>query len=181
MNFHDDLNRAIEALDMSNLDPRLSTDSQLRNVQHNTESMPALDRPVHKPLPVRSNLRRHQPAVNEQLELDDEDELGDELGDDELDDELGDDELDDELEDALGEPKQDQLDDGDTPAGIPSGSGYDLNMAKSQLDGIIEKWMDLAGNFPEGEKRHEFIEIGERLREISGVLHRDFLSDQEVI
>ena len=61
------------------------------------------------------------------------------------------------------------------PTGMPSGSGYTIQGAKGQLDGILKNWMDLAGNFPEGKKRHEFLEIGERLREISAVINRDFL------
>ncbi len=58
--------------------------------------------------------------------------------------------------------------------GLPSGSDYSVDMANSQLTGVIDKWMDLAGNYAEGDQRHNFIEIGERLREIVGVLERDF-------
>lgn len=59
--------------------------------------------------------------------------------------------------------------------GISSGSNYTVEMVKNQLDGILKMWMDLAGNYPEGDERHKFIEIGERLREISGVVERDFV------
>ena len=65
------------------------------------------------------------------------------------------------------------------PTGMPSGSGYSIDIAKGQLDGILKHWMDLAGNFPEGKKRHEFLEVGERLREISAVINRDFLGGAE--
>jgi hypothetical protein len=68
---------------------------------------------------------------------------------------------------------------GDELPGLPSGKSYTLNMAKKQLDGILEQWMDLAGNYEEGEERHNFLEIGERLREISAVLQRDFLGGAE--
>lgn len=63
---------------------------------------------------------------------------------------------------------------GDVP-GLPSGRGYTVDQAKGQLDGIIKQWMDLAGNYPEGEERHKFLEIGERLREISAVINRDYI------
>lgn len=60
-------------------------------------------------------------------------------------------------------------------AGISSGSKYTLQQAKGQLDGIVKQWMDLAGNLPEGGERHKFLEIGERLRAISGAIQRDFI------
>lgn len=64
---------------------------------------------------------------------------------------------------------------GEGGEGLSSGSNYTVEMVKSQLDGILKMWMDLAGNYPEGDERHKFIEIGERLREISGVVERDFV------
>ena len=78
-----------------------------------------------------------------------------------------------ELEDQTTELPEDEFDAGG--AGISSGSNYTVEMVKSQLDGILKMWMDLAGNYPEGDERHKFIEIGERLREISGVVERDFV------
>jgi hypothetical protein len=62
--------------------------------------------------------------------------------------------------------------------GIPSGNNYSVEMAKQQLDGVIGNWMDLAGNYEEGEERHKFLEIGERLREISGVIARDYIQEK---
>ena len=38
--------------------------------------------------------------------------------------------------------------------------------------------MDMAGGFGEGEQRHRFIEIGERLEEISNTLERDFIANE---
>lgn len=58
--------------------------------------------------------------------------------------------------------------------GTPSGNKYSVDTAMGQLEGILKNWMLMAGEFPEGEQKHNFIEIGERLREISGVLERDF-------
>jgi hypothetical protein len=58
-------------------------------------------------------------------------------------------------------------------------SGYTLDNAKSQIDGILKKWMDLSGAYPEGEQRERFLEIGERLEEISNTLERDFMHEAE--
>lgn len=63
--------------------------------------------------------------------------------------------------------------------GLPNGGDYTTQNAKEQIDGILKNWLDLAGQYPEGDLRHNFLEIGERLREISGVLHRDFLGGAE--
>lgn len=63
---------------------------------------------------------------------------------------------------------------GEEIPGTPSGSKYTVDIAMGQLEGILKNWMLLAGDFPEGEQKHNFIEIGERLREISGVLERDY-------
>lgn len=54
-------------------------------------------------------------------------------------------------------------------------SGYTIDNAKSQIDGILKRWMDLAGAFPEGDQRHNFLQIGERLEEIANTLERDFI------
>jgi len=83
----------------------------------------------------------------------------------------------DELEDPTAEPPEGELDIGgeEDNVGLSSGSNYTVEMVKSQLDGILKMWMDLAGNYPEGDDRHKFLEIGERLREISGVVERDFV------
>jgi len=86
-------------------------------------------------------------------------------------------EQEDPLQDPTEEPDLGDLgnegDEGDE--GLSSGSNYTVEMVKNQLDGILKMWMDLAGNYPEGDERHKFIEIGERLREISGVVERDFI------
>lgn len=58
-------------------------------------------------------------------------------------------------------------------------SGYTIDNAKSQIDGILKKWMDLSGAYPDGEKRERFLEIGERLEEISNTLERDFMHEAE--
>jgi hypothetical protein len=57
----------------------------------------------------------------------------------------------------------------------PAGSDYSIEQAHQQLDGVIGNWMDMAGKYPEGEDRHKFLEIGERLREIAGVIKRDYI------
>ena len=77
----------------------------------------------------------------------------------------------------LDVPPGDESRDGTIP-GLPSGRGYNVQQAKGQLDGIIKQWMDMAGNYPEGDKRHNFLEIGERLREISAVINRDYIEKQ---
>ena len=90
-------------------------------------------------------------------------------------DDLGGDEITDADLPQDGQQKQDPAAGGEVP-GLPSGNNYTIDQAKGQLDGIVKNWMDLAGNYPEGEQRHNFIEIGERLREISAVLNRDFMN-----
>jgi hypothetical protein len=37
--------------------------------------------------------------------------------------------------------------------------------------------MELVREFPEGRKRRDFLEIGERLSEIAAVLDRDFIKE----
>ena len=60
----------------------------------------------------------------------------------------------------------------------PQPKQYTVEKAHKAIEGIISKWMQLAGQWPEGKQRHNFMEIGERLREIAGVLQRDFMSSQ---
>ena len=64
------------------------------------------------------------------------------------------------------------------PRGSLPPTGYNVQQAKAQLDGILKRWMDMAGGFPEGEQRHRFIEIGERLEEIANTLERDFVQGE---
>lgn len=164
MSFEKHLSEALKAVPMARLDKRLDSPSDMRVITSDTEHAPPLDRPVTNPAQVYVNLQRHTPVTNEEMELPlDEPVEGDDMGIPEPDLDITDDDL----------PQPDQKE--EIPA-TPSGNEYTLDMAKGQLDGIIEKWMDLSGNYPEGEQRHKFIEIGERLREISGVIHRDFLA-----
>lgn len=83
------------------------------------------------------------------------------------------------IDDGSDSDSDDDILDDDIP-GASSGSNYTIEMAKGQLDGIIGKWMDISGNYPEGERRHKFLEIGERLREISAVIHRDYIENQSL-
>lgn len=105
---------------------------------------------------------------------------------------LTEDELEDELENGSG-PQDEALDapdlgenDGnatepqgeapETTEPLPVDGGYTIQMAKNQLDGVIKQFPKLSVQFPEGDKRHKFIEIEERLSEISAVLARDFIN-----
>jgi len=158
----EELDEALKLLSLADIDPRLNSKSELSLAHSKLRHTPPLDKQFAVPEPVHSNFRRQKSYMYESLEDKLEDEIGlpdeEELVGGDLEDDLGD--------EGLG---------GEEIPGLPSGGGYTVEMAKGQLDGIIGKWMDLAGNYPEGDERHKFMEIGERLREISAVLNRDFI------
>lgn len=174
MDFTERLDKAMKLVPLTKIDGRLDMPSELEPIESDTEHMPPLDHKISEPAQVNVNLTRARPMLSDSVIREDEFDLGGEedIGGDEGGGALTAD--DDEITDAdiPSEPAD------DTPAGMPSGSEYTVEQAKGQLDGIIKQWMDLAGNYPEGEQRHNFLEIGERLREISGVLNRDFIQQQ---
>ena len=64
---------------------------------------------------------------------------------------------------------------GEQQAGYADGeAGYTIDMIIGQIRGVIKPWMQIASRYPEGEQRHNFMEIGERLSEIANTLERDF-------
>lgn len=157
MSFDKALAEALEVIPLGKIDKRLKTQSKLgmptsrlrKSKQASSLAGPTL------PSPVFTNLRREKLP----------------LSDDIMSEQVTDEDLPPREEAAPTEAAST----GEVVPGLPSGSKYTLSQAKGQLDGIIKFWMDLAGNYPEGEQRHKFLEIGERLREISAVLNRDFL------
>ena len=165
--FNEELDEAINILSLSKVDPRLDCPSELTPIKSSTKHMPSLDQQMSLPNPARY-FHRQKSYMHEAVDnLDDLENKdlggGDDLGGNDLGDDLD----------------GDEINNDDIP-GASSGSNYTIEMAKGQLDGIIGKWMDIAGNYPEGERRHKFLEIGERLREISAVIHRDYIENQSL-
>lgn len=62
--------------------------------------------------------------------------------------------------------------------GYQSRGGYNVVMARDQLNGILKNWMEILGEFPAGSQEHEKLQmIGQRLVEISNTLTRDFIGE----
>jgi hypothetical protein len=157
MQFDELLNEAVKAIPLAKIDKRLATKSKLTVIKPRLEHMPPPPGVTNLPLDVNVNIHRDSVPLSDSIQ-----EAAPEIAP--------------EIEAA---PEASEITDADLPIpGLPSGGGYTLEIAKGQLDGILGKWMDIAGNYPEGDQRHKFIEIGERLREISAVIQRDFLSGQ---
>lgn len=176
MDFTKKLSDALKIVPVAEWDKRLDVKSDLKRVESSTEKGPRLDPVIAtEPDDVYSNFGRKKTWVTEDVASDVEKELetDENLPVDDVTEPVPEDE----------ESEDEGILDSDIPErehipGTPSGSGYTVKQAKGQLDGIIKQWLMMAGNYPEGEQRHNFLEIGERLREISGVLQRDFLSDE---
>jgi hypothetical protein len=175
--FKNGLDRALHSLE--DIDPRLDVDSHLEQINagqtratvSNSIGQNLITMPVHTNLKAPRNIKESvdltpdaipdsagaAPPEENKPQLD----LGGDGGE--------------EITDADLPPQGGQ---GQEPIpGMPSGNNYTVDQAKGQLDGIIKNWMDMAGNYPEGEQRHNFIELGERLREISAVINRDFMTN----
>jgi len=151
------LDKRLEIDNLEDLDPRLSSDTRMSKASSRLQRMePLPDQPVAVQQ-VNTNLQRDKVRLSDGIIREEE-----------------------EIDVSIKDP--DQSKEAENYGGsTPGGSGYTLENAKNQLDGIVDKWMELAGYYPDGEKRHDFLEIGERLREISGVLQRDFLGIREAI
>jgi hypothetical protein len=177
MQFDELLDEAVKAIPLAKIDKRLASKSKLTAVKSHQDHMPPPPGVVSLPLDVNVNIRRDNVPLSDSIQ---EAAPMAEIPEEEPEAEAPE-------EEAPGaEAEEPEITDDDLPSlsgqeqipGLPSGSNYTLEMAKGQLDGILGKWIDLAGNYPEGDKRHQFIEIGERLREISAVLQRDYIGDQ---
>ena len=165
------LSEAVEVIPLAKLDKRLDTESELYPVEHNLETMPPV--PVQfteKPKPVPG--KKEKVYAHEDIE-----DVLREYSSDKLElNDTNDTELDDDLEEAdfdIDEMESVQVSDK-----LP-GTKYTVAHAKGAIDGILSKWMEMVRDFPEGEKRHNFLEIGERLSEIAAVLERDFIKGIE--
>ena len=193
MNFEKELKDALRITQLEKVDKRLDMPSELSPVTSNTKHMPKLNQIITpEPGLPNTNFQKQQVYLREANEdelrrrpREDEEDIDSmlEKGEEEFEDDggLGPTEEegalpDEDITDAdLPEPEEQEV------PGLPSGSKYTLQQAKGQLDGVIRQWMDLSGNYPEGDKRHNFLEIGERLREITAVIQRDYLEAQEGI
>jgi len=185
MTLEETLNDIMGRRKLEDEDGRLKCRSELKPVKARQEHMAPVPGAENKPLDVNVNLHRERVPLSDDVHVD-QTVIGEARDDKARDDEREDDLMPDD-EDLMPDDEDLMPDDedlmpdeggeaeGEKEDGTPQGSGYDLKMAKGQLDGILEKWMDIAGTYPDGSKRDEFMEIGERLREISGVLQRDFL------
>lgn len=174
--FKNGLDRALHSLEDE--DPRLAVDSHLEQINAN-QTRATVCNSIGQSLitmPVHTNLKAPR-NIRESLDMT-PDAIPDAAG-------AGAPEGDKPDLDLSGDGGGEEVTDADLPPqggqepvpGMPSGNNYTIDQAKGQLDGIIKNWMDMAGNYPEGEQRHNFIEIGERLREISAVINRDFMND----
>ena len=193
MNFEKELKDALRITQLEKVDKRLDMPSELSPVTSNTKHMPKLNQIITpEPGLPNTNFQKQQVYLREANEdelrrrpREEEEDIDSmlEKGEEEFEDDggLGPTEEegalpDEDITDAdLPEPEEQEV------PGLPSGSKYTLQQAKGQLDGVIRQWMDLSGNYPEGDKRHNFLEIGERLREITAVIQRDYLEAQEGI
>lgn len=94
---------------------------------------------------------------------------------DELDQELeGASEVDQELEDI--EPEVDAVDMDEIPEPPESDQprqGYDLNNVVDQINGMIEKWFQLAQGI-DPSRKESFLKLGDRLSEIVDVIESEF-------
>lgn len=53
-------------------------------------------------------------------------------------------------------------------------NGYTLQNVSDQLNGMIEKWFQLASEMPP-EKKEKFLKLGDRLDEITNVIRSEFM------
>ena len=168
MKFKIKLSEAIEVIPLAKLDKRLDQPSKIYPVEHNLETMPPVPAQFTKePRPVPG--KKEKVYAHEDIE-----DVLREYSSDKLDDMSDDTRLEDDLEEAdfdIDEMKSEQVSDE-----LP-GSKYTVAHAKGALDGMLSKWMELVREFPEGRKRRDFLEIGERLSEITAVLDRDFIKE----
>ena len=165
MKFKIKLSETIEVIPLAKLDKRLdSMKSELYPVEHNLKSMP--------PVPAQFTKEpRTVPGKKEKVYAhEDIEDVLREYSSDKL--ELNDTDLEDDLEEA--DFDADEMESVQISDELP-GTKYTVAHAKGAIDGMLGKWMEMVRDFPEGKKRRDFLEIGERLSEISAVLERDFI------
>lgn len=169
MGFTEDLDKSLTKL--TDIDSRLNMDSDLQPVASSLEvCFPDPSKVVNTPIPppVNVNLRRDKVPLSDSLIREQEIELEpDESTDPEM--------AGDEIDDIIGPAPDEELPGEQDLPGTPGSAQMSVQQLKGQLDGLLKNWMDIAGEYPEGKKRHDWLEIGERLREISGVIQRDFV------
>lgn len=153
--------RLFEALQLT---PLTTEDSHLKPVKHGLKQSNQRFRtpPSNIPPEVHSNLKRERVKLSDNIVVD-----CDVITEEDL-----------PLEAPPKVPVKQQASPAPAPAQqpLPSTTGYTIQQAKGQIDGVIKQWMLLAGNYPTGSaEQDKFIELGKRLGEISRVIERDFV------
>lgn len=105
-------------------------------------------------------------------------ELDGNLSDEELNLDLGIDKS--ELNDAKNEPDDEtkNIDDTNPADSIEAPvqeDGYQISNVRDQLNGMVEKWFQLAKNL-DPSKKEAFLKLGDRLSEITDVIESEFMN-----
>jgi hypothetical protein len=186
-NINKKLNKSFRVVPLTSIDNRLDSESDLKPIKsrlkvskvrggiHETMEKPMTGAEAHKPMTgpdvdgiaSKMDTDMSMPDTPDESMPDTPDMSNDDIG---LDDELPMD----------GDGDGDGGANSDEHGGAtPSDGSYSTEQAYQQLNGILNNWMDLSGKYPEGEERHKFLEIGERLREIAGVIKRDYIDSED--
>ena len=183
MNINEKLNRAFDVVPMAKWDKRLATDSELKSQTTRLKRADVLPRLAWEAptIPTKSNYKPNKVTLSdEHIRI-----IAEEMQTPEVSQEIS--EIPEEpTEETVPKvevvPETEKTEPEYTPEvrTVPSGSGYSVEMARNQIEGILNNWSKMERAYPENsDKRVKFDTIKNILGEISDGLYKDFIEKQE--
>jgi hypothetical protein len=192
MDFNTKLEDAFELTHLDELDERLKTDTELKEVSATTKKTPPVEQDTQFPPPedVYSNFRRQKVYCEDALRdydgvnEEDEEDIGgvfDDAFEPDEQDEPGGGQVDLEEPDQEQKPRHDDVveyDDADDFDNEPKTvdipvkrvGNFTISQAKGQIDGALKYWMELSATLPDGQSDN-FLSLGKSLAKISQSLN----------